>query len=368
MSHLFEKPFTFDRVARILFSLLIASGIIYLIAILRSALLPFLLAWVFAYLMHPIVKFFQYRVGFRNRVLSIIALLLSLAIICTLVGMVVVPQMIDETTRAIQLIQNYNITNEHIPFIPDTWLEFIRTHINMDEYAEMFSKDHLLDTIKMFAPRLWTILSGTFSILFSLGIVFLILLYFIFILLDYEKITTNWINLIPLRFRPFLKDMTNDVRYSMHRYFRGQSLVALIVGILVSIGFWIVDFPLGISLGIFIGILSLIPYLKVISFAPIILLSMIRATEPGGNFWLTFGSAVIVLVIVQCIEDLFIVPNIMGRAMGLNPAIILLSLSIWGTLLGFVGLIVALPLTTLCLSYYRRFILEEIDEPQEKEP
>ena len=111
MSHLFEKPFTFERVARILFSLLIASGIIYLIAILRSALLPFLLAWVFAYLMHPIVKFFQYRVGFRNRVLSIIALLLSLAIICTLVGMVVVPQMIDETTRAIQLIQNYNITN-----------------------------------------------------------------------------------------------------------------------------------------------------------------------------------------------------------------------------------------------------------------
>ncbi len=84
MSHLFEKPFTFDRVARIIFSLLIASGIIYLIALLKSALFPFLLAWVFAYLMQPIVKFYQYRVGLHNRVLSIIALLLTLTIVFTL--------------------------------------------------------------------------------------------------------------------------------------------------------------------------------------------------------------------------------------------------------------------------------------------
>ena len=52
----------------------------------------------------------------------------------------------------------------------------------------------------------------------------------------------------------------------------------------------------------------------------------------------------------------------MGKAMGLNPAIILLSLSIWGTILGFIGLIIALPLTTLCLSYYKRFILHEDNE------
>ena len=62
---------------------------------------------------------------------------------------------------------------------------------------------------------------------------------------------------------------------------------------------------------------------------------------------------------MQGIQDLFLTPKIMGKAMGLNPAIILLSLSIWGTLLGFVGLIVALPLTTLSLSYYKRFILME---------
>ena len=64
----------------------------------------------------------------------------------------------------------------------------------------------------------------------------------------------------------------------------------------------------------------------------------------------------------RCIQDLYLTPRIMGKAMGLNPAIILLSLSIWGTLLGFIGLIIALPLTTLFLSYYKRFILMEEDQ------
>ena len=60
---------------------------------------------------------------------------------------------------------------------------------------------------------------------------------------------------------------------------------------------------------------------------------------------------------VQCIQDLYLTPRIMGKVMGLNPAIILLSLSVWGSLLGFIGLIIALPLTTLLLSYYDQYIV-----------
>ena len=65
-----------------------------------------------------------------------------------------------------------------------------------------------------------------------------------------------------------------------------------------------------------------------------------------------------VYIVVQAIQDLYLTPKIMGKYMGLNPAIILLSLSIWGTLLGFIGLIIALPLTTLVLSYYNRYVIE----------
>jgi predicted PurR-regulated permease PerM len=74
----------------------------------------------------------------------------------------------------------------------------------------------------------------------------------------------------------------------------------------------------------------------------------------------------IVFVVVQGIQDLFLVPKIMGKAMGLNPAVILLSLSIWGSLLGIVGMIIALPITTLLISYYKRFILNKEELPIEE--
>jgi predicted PurR-regulated permease PerM len=75
----------------------------------------------------------------------------------------------------------------------------------------------------------------------------------------------------------------------------------------------------------------------------------------------------LVFAIVQTIQDAFLTPKIMGKVTGLNGAVILLSLSVWGTLLGFVGLIIALPLTTLLVSYYRRFVLEETSEEDKSE-
>jgi predicted PurR-regulated permease PerM len=107
--------------------------------------------------------------------------------------------------------------------------------------------------------------------------------------------------------------------------------------------------------------------MQTIGIIPMILLSLLKAAETGGNFWIIFGSGLLVLGVVQCIQDLYLTPRIMGKAMGLNPALILLSLSIWGTLLGFIGLIIALPMTTLFFSYYKRFILMEGKYPISKE-
>ena len=159
----------------------------------------------------------------------------------------------------------------------------------------------------------------------------------------------------------------------MNAYFRGQSLIALCVGVLFSIGFLIIGFPMAIGLGLFIGLLNMVPYLQIVGFIPTILLAMLKAADTGQNFWVILLMALAVFAVVQAIQDMFLTPRIMGHVMGLNPAVILLSLSIWGSLLGFIGLIIALPLTTLCISYYRRFVLKENSEkatasPQEPHP
>ena len=359
MNPLFDKPFTFDRVSRIVFSVLMIGGLIYLLAVLKNALLPFLIAWLMAYMMQPFVRFFQYKLKFKSRVLSITAVLVSLAGLLILLYQLVVPSIIDEIQGTFQLLQTHQGNPENIPLIPESWRIYIVNQMDLLHLSELVSRENLLNTLKQIAPRMWTLLSSTFSLLFSVTILFVVMLYFIFILLDYEKIAEGWIKLIPKRYRPFAQGLAEDVEVSMNRYFRGQALIALCVGVLFAIGFKIIDFPLAVSLGLFIGFLNLIPYLQTLGLIPMLLLSLLKAAETGGSFWLIFGSALLVLCVVQGIQDLFLTPKIMGKAMGLNPAIILLSLSIWGTLLGFVGLIVALPLTTLSLSYYKRFILME---------
>lgn len=359
---MFDRPFTFDRVVRIVFSIAIVGGIIFLIALLRNALLPFLIAWLLAYMMQPFVKFFQYKLKFRSRILSIAAVIISTILVCTMLYFLVVPSVTQEVNRTMELIQEPNQNYERIPMIPQSWIHFIEKNIDPDELYKLLSKENIENAIKQLAPKMWILLTNTFSVLFSITIIFIILLYFIFILLDYERIADGWIKLIPGRYRPFVQGLAEDVEYSMNRYFRGQSLIALCVGVLLAIGFKIIDFPLAVILGLFIGVLNLIPYMQAIGIIPMVLLALLKAAETGENFWIIFGLAVLVLCIVQVIQDLYLTPRIMGKAMGLNPAIILLSLSIWGTLLGFIGLIIALPLTTLFLSYYKRFILHEEEE------
>lgn len=359
MDSMFDRPFTFDRVVRIMFSLAIIAGIIYLIAVLKNALLPFLIAWLMAYMMQPFVKFFQYKLKLRNRILSIVAVLFSCLLIASLLVVMVIPSIIQEADKTLVLLTSHQPGDSHIPFIPKSWIDYLEQNWDIVQLMDLISKDNIINAFKQIAPKMWYILSNTFSVLFSVTIVFVIFLYFIFILIDYERIARGWMRLIPVRYRPFVSGLAFDVEQSMNRYFRGQSLIALCVGVLLAIGFKIINFPLAVTLGLFIGFLNLIPYLQTIGIIPMVLLSLLKSAETGENFWIIFGLSLLVLGIVQTIQDLYLTPKIMGKAMGLNPAIILLSLSIWGTLLGFIGLIVALPLTTLCLSYYKRFILSE---------
>lgn len=103
----------------------------------------------------------------------------------------------------------------------------------------------------------------------------------------------------------------------------------------------------------------MVPYLQIIGFLPTIILAILKAADTGENFWIIIAGALAVFAIVQTIQDTLLVPKIMGKITGLNPAIILLSLSIWGSLMGMLGMIIALPLTTLMLSYYQRFIINK---------
>ena len=206
---------------------------------------------------------------------------------------------------------------------------------------------------------MWAVISQSISIVSSVFSLTMVVLYTLFILLDYEEISKGWSQLLPRRYRPFAKRLVADVEEGMNKYFRGQALVALCVGILFSIGFTIIDFPLAVALGMFIGLLNMVPYLQLLGFIPTIILAIVKAADTGQNFWLIMLMALVVFAVVQIIQDTVLVPKIMGHVTGLNSAIILLSLSIWGSLLGILGMIIALPMTTLLINYYQKYIIKQ---------
>ena len=178
----------------------------------------------------------------------------------------------------------------------------------------------------------------------------------------YETLARGWVRLIPEKYRERVVGLARDVEESMSNYFRGQSLIALCVGILFSIGFLIIDFPMAIGFGLFVGLLNIVPYLQITSIVPMVFLALVKAANTGENFWWILIASGIVMLVVQIIQETILIPRIMNKAIGLHPAVILLSLSIWGSLLGLVGMIIALPATSLILSYYRRFLRKQEEE------
>ena len=354
-----NKEITFDRFIRGLITIAICVVAYLLIQRLSGALLPFLIAWLFCYLVYPIVKFFQYRLGLKNRLLSIAVVLLLFTSLIVGVCFLVIPPVVQEFATLKEFLFNYITSGVDNATIPDVVNDFVHKHIDMVAVESYFSVERIGDIAKGALPKIWNVLSQSFSLMWGLVAAFMVLVYILFILKDYELLARGWVSLIPEKYRDRVVRLAEDVEDSMSDYFRGQSLVALCVGVLFSIGFVIIDFPLAIGFGLFVGVLNIVPYLQTVALVPTVFLALVKAANTGGNFWWILAAAGIVFLVVQAIQETILIPRIMNKVTGLNPAVILLSLSVWGSLLGLVGMIIALPATSLILSYYRRFLKKQ---------
>ncbi|MBR0049268.1 MAG: AI-2E family transporter [Prevotella sp.] len=352
-----RKEITFDTFVRGFIAVLITVGIVMLLGRLSGVLLPFFLAWLISYLLFPIVKFFQYRCRMRYRILAILSTLIVVGLALTVLLLLMVPPIIDEGVHVKNLLLKYITTNETVSNIPLMVQDFVHRHINAETIKNFVTQEGFMDNVKATVPKVWDVMMQSVNIVSSVFSLTMIGLYTLFILLDYEEICSGWPGLLPERWRGFATQLVGDVETGMNKYFRGQALVALIVGVLFSIGFLIIGFPMAVGLGMFIGLLNMVPYLQLVGFIPTIALAIVKAAETGENFWLIMLMALAVFAVVQLIQDSFLVPKIMGKVTGLNSAIILLSLSIWGSLLGMLGMVIALPMTTLLITYYQKYVI-----------
>lgn len=360
MERFFNREFTFDRIARMFVLTIIVLLILWGVRAIWDVLLPFLLAGIFAYVVMPLVRFFQYTLRLRSRGLSVILTLGVIGALIYLAIIYVVPSVKEEVEKTLQMISSYSGGQDLISMLlPRSVRDYFTSNRTWGNLSRNLSIDKVIENTKLILDQVGGIINSTLSV-FSWGFVFLMgIVYFIFILLDFENLGRGIISLFPVSLRPMMRTVFSDLDRYMNSYFRGQALVALSVGVLLSIGFNIIGLPMATAMGIFIGLLNFIPYMQALGIIPLGLAGLLMAAQNGENVFVCLLIAYGVLLIVQIIQDMILVPRIMGHTMGMRPSLILLVLTIWGSLLGFFGMLIALPATMFLYSFYKRYILED---------
>lgn len=354
-----ERKYDFDRVVRIIITLVSIATAIYVINYLSPVLLPFLVGCILAYVFNPLVGMVQRVPLLRNRGLAVVVTMLLVAGVITLAFWLLIPYLITEFTEMGKMLAAYAKSSFSVPYIPAVVHDYIKTHIDLTQWETLLSKEEWFNIANNVFSGTWSFLGGTLSVVVSVFSWIIVLLYMFFVLLDYDKISRGFKAAVPRRYRRMTFRIISDVQDTMSRYFRGQALVSLFVGIIFAIEFYIIGLPMAIVFGLSIGVMNMVPYLQLASIPVAAFLCLVASVATGGSFLTLFAWTIGAYLLCQVIQDMVLIPAIMKQQMGLNPAIIFLALSLWAYVLGFIGLIIALPLTTVLISYYNEFVLDQ---------
>lgn len=349
---------TFDRVVRWLVAIAALAAAIWLADVLKNVLLPFLVACLVAYMLEPIVEFQQNKLKLRHRAIPVFLTLLEVAAVLTALAYFFIPMVISEINQLDNMVKASGNHPLKTSFLPPDVAAYLQKYVSIENLQQYLSGSRLMAVLN----KSTTVLSATVDFLLHTLEWLIAIVYVIFIMLDYNHLMRGFRLVVPPKYRKKVYPVFDDIKNSMSIYFRSQALIALCAAIFYCIGFSIVGLPLAIVMGLIVGILYMIPYFQYVTLIPVVILCYISSLTGGGDFLPLIGKCVLVYVISQCICDYILTPKIMGKTLGLNPAIILLALSVWGTLMGIIGMIIALPVTSLMISYYKRYVLKMNNE------
>lgn len=360
---------TYDRnqIIHACITILVIIALYFLVRRLSGVLVPFLVSWFIAYMLCPMVRFFQYKCRFKNRALSVTMSMIVLLGILVGFNWLIVPPMMDEMAHLFNYVTTHLHADQLGKYLPMDWVTQYQQNRESFSLSSVFANQNMMDALKTAAPKLWHMLTNGVAALTKLGVIMVCVLYIFFLLLDWEQLDKEVLAMIPEKYRATVQMVMTDISVNMQAYFRNQGLVALIVGIIFGVGFEIIGLPLGIVMGILIGLMSMVPYLKALGIPPCLLLALLESVETGRSFWLLLAIMIAIFCFAQFMDDFVLTPRIMGKAMGLHPAVILLALSVWGSLLGVAGMLIALPLTTIIIDYYKRFVMKIDPRAEEQE-
>jgi len=322
-----EQTFYWGAAALVLCLLLLWLG---------NVVMPFILGGAIAYIFDPVADKLEER-GL-SRVLSVCLITFSAVLIFILLMILVIPTLVTQATALI----------EAAPSAPGRVRDFLATNFPaiLDENSPVYAQlVQIGDAIKAkggdLVNGLLTSAAGLLNVVVLLVVVPVVAFY---LLLDWDNMVARLDDLLPREHAPTIRALAREIDRTMASFIRGQGTVCLIMGVYYAAGLMIVGLNFGLVIGAFAGLITFIPYVGALLGG---VLAIGFAIFQFWGAWAMLGAVVVIFVIGQFVEGNIITPRLVGESVGLHPVWLLLALSVFGALFGFVGMLVAVPVAAM---------------------
>ena len=314
-----------------------------------SLLAPFILAVMLAYVLDPLVDRLARRGA--SRTVAIVLLALPAFVLLAMVFLFVVPAAIRELG---EVVQQAPVLLQRVA----TWLATLRERaltvdVPLIDEDELLARLQAVDANAVVAflqerreamgAGVW---SGVLGLGRGLGTAFTVIGYValtpvltFYLLRDWDRLTASAARLIPEHKRGAIVGLASECDRMVSKYLRGQVTVAIAMGVITGLGLWVARFPYAGTLGLIMGIFSVVPYLGIVlSLVPAIFIALV-----SGSVGVSLLKVAVVYGLAQILEMAVISPRIVGESVGLHPVLVLLALALGGFFFGFVGLLISVP-------------------------
>jgi predicted PurR-regulated permease PerM len=327
-----------------------AAAVVALLWLLKSALTPLAIAFVFAYLLDPLIDRFEARrVPRRVAILFLVALSGIFAIATALF---LVPHLLQEIANLAVRLPGY-LDGALAAISPrfESWFG-ITIPSSIREGLESFKSSGAalpLESLRRLIEKTVQSVTGTLGSLIGLLMIPVITYY---ALVEFDNIKVWFLKLVPTPYQAAVESKVSVINVLVAGFIRGQLIVAVLLGVFYAIGFSVIGIDMAIGIGMVAGMLGIIPYVG----------SAIALALAAGLCLLEYGVDLHLLLVVgwyaliQTLEGLFLTPRIVGQSVGIHPVAVIVGLLIGGDLLGFLGLIVAVPVTAIVQVFAKELL------------
>ena len=321
----------------------------YAVYILRSVLLPFVAGIILGYLFDPWATKFE-KMG-MNRTLATLSVLFLVLIFIVPAFVLFIGVIQSEFIRFFEAAPQYvaRLINKVEPVLADLQTTFPELQpAKIKEYLA----ENMADNIKLLGKLVKSVISNGFALINLLSLLLITPIVTFYMLKDWPHFIKKVDSLLPRKSKKSIRQQAKEIDHAMSGFIRGQLSVCVILGAYYSLGLYIVGLDMGVFIGFLSGIISFIPYVgSITGFVISVLVAMAQY-----NSWTGVAAVVAVFLSGQFLEGNFLTPKLVGESIGLHPVWVMFALLAGGVLLGFLGLMVAIPVAAIIAVILKHLI------------